>query len=591
MIAKLLRGGAVLLAIGGLMQPSFDVRRPAPLPVHVRATTVGTTLVPVGNGTTDQRTAAAIARRLSDALGAAVSVNGPSAPAAMVLVGDAIDSEAPMGVPVSIVSTRRDTAQRTAIVAVHEPPRALPGWESRIAVELDAAGMQGRTSAVVLEHRGVALARTEHRWTRDRERATVQLRFTPPQAGTWALQVRLEGVSERGSADVRVLAEPRVLKIATYDTRPNWGATFVRRALEADPAFDVSALVRASRGVDVRAGAPPTSLTAETLNPYDLVLVGAPEELTRRDVDTLTDFVRRRGGSVVFLPDRKPSGPYLALVPAAGFDEVLLERPADLLAGERPPTRASELSIPREPGAGGEPMAWVQQGSATRPVVLSWPVGDGRVIFSGALDAWRYRTGEPGGFAAFWRSVAAAAALGSPRALEVTAAPGVAAPGETVVVRASLRRTELAERGTMTDAPPVGAELIDTATGTSRFLRLWPAAAAGEFEARFAAPAAGRYDVQVGVEGGAVAEVPLVVAAGAASPHRSEPDAVQFLAHATGGVVVDAAGIGPLEEHLRGLARPMVAAAVRPARSLWWMVAFVALACAEWVLRRHRGVR
>ena len=155
------------------------------------------------------------------------------------------------------------------------------------------------------------------------------------------------------AADLRFVASGRPLRVLVHEPRPSWNATFVRRALELDPSFDVSALVQASKGLEVRSGTPPSALTADALGAFDAVVVGAPEELRPSEVEALQRFARRRGGAVVLVPDRRPSGPYLDLIPAPQFDEVLVENAIELRArgdgiasiGTR--LQASEMAVHR----------------------------------------------------------------------------------------------------------------------------------------------------------------------------------------------------------------------------------------------------
>ena len=77
------------------------------------------------------------------------------------------------------------------------------------------------------------------------------------------------------------------------------------------------------------------------------------------------------------------------------------------------------------------------------PVVFSARRGAGAVIFSGALDAWRYGGSEA--FAKFWRRVIAEEAVTVPPALEVSVDPSLVAVGAPARVRARLRATEFSE--------------------------------------------------------------------------------------------------------------------------------------------------
>jgi hypothetical protein len=92
-------------------------------------------------------------------------------------------------------------------------------------------------------------------------------------------------------------------------------STFVRRAIESDPRFVVTSRVVTSRNVSTDVGQPPGRLDdLAELALFDAVIVGAPESLGDRDVAGLEAFLRRRGGSVVMLLDRRAPGPYETLL-------------------------------------------------------------------------------------------------------------------------------------------------------------------------------------------------------------------------------------------------------------------------------------
>ena len=191
------------------------------------------------------------------------------------------------------------------------------GWAATFTAVVEARGLAGRTSRIVLEDRGAELAHLEHQWTRESERFDAALRYTPPAIGTSIVTLRVLPLRGRVDDDgqcrgpaTRVASGQR-LKVLVHEPRPSWNVTFVRRAIEEDPSFEVSTLVQASRGLAVRAGSPPATLTADALNAFDVVLIGAPEELRASEVEALRTFARRRGGAVVLLPDRRPSGRYL----------------------------------------------------------------------------------------------------------------------------------------------------------------------------------------------------------------------------------------------------------------------------------------
>lgn len=610
MAPHMLRVLAIAIAICGLIDPVLAIRRPQPVRVEIRAASAPAQAVR--------------ARLLADLEGHVVAISGgdaatavsggdaaaavsDNAAAAVVLIGDRVDAGyISDGRPISVVMPAAPAAPNVRIVAAAAPAPVLPGQSAVVSAAFHGRGAAGKTSVLVLEEDGVQLARAEHHWSKDDERFDARLEYAPPAPGVHVVSVRAlpfdgESTADDNSADLPLVATPRVLRVVAYEARPSWAAAFVRRALEADPAFDVASLVRASRGLEVRGGSAPPALTSAALERFDAVLIGAPEELTGADVAALTWFVRVRGGAVVFLPDRRPGGPYVGMLPdvlGGGFDEVLLDTPAALLAEHSSGLKASELALPRRMRGGVAPhggigLASVAHGGTMRPAIVSWPHGAGRIVFSGALDAWRYRARDDEAFGRFWTGVIANVAAASPGALTVSVHPAVAATGESLTVRARVRSTEFSTGGSRVDVPPVEARLI-ASDGSQQWIRLWPATEAGVYEGAIVPPSDGKYDVQVKSGHstmGAEADVAVLVSSAVRHPVPNDVDGAALVARASGGIVTTGADLRPLEAHLRGLARDTAVVSRRPTRSPWWLAAFAAALCAEWTLRRRKGLR
>ena len=432
-----LRGAAIATALVGVVDPSWTARRQAPVSVDVRA------------ATRSVAEADDVRRRLTASLSGEVTLDSDAEPVAVVVVGDAGPMKSmPRGArTISTVAIAPPPVPNVRVVAADDPDPVRVGWAATFHAVIEARGLSGKTSRVVLEERGAELAHVEHQWSRDSERFDASLRYTPPANGTSVVTLRVvpldgETTVSDNAVDLRLTAGGERFRILVHEPRPSWHATFVRRALEEDPTFDVSALVQASKGLEVRAGNPPGALTADALDPFDAVLVGAPEELRASEIDALKAFAHRRGGAVVLLPDRRPSGRYLDLVPSPQFDEVLVENPIELGSIVGAPLRATELAVHRSSVAGSETLASLDQGKGRRPVVLEWPNGAGRILFSGAMDAWRFRAAADDGFGRFWRARIAEAALAAPSRLAVTINPGVPSPDEEVAIRVRIRPTE-----------------------------------------------------------------------------------------------------------------------------------------------------
>ena len=578
-MTRALRAVAVAIAVGGVIDPAVAVNKREPLRVNL--------VVP----------SSAAAPRLRDRvirdLGREILVNTGEPPDAVVIAGEPNELMAlPAATPVSFVVPVAREARNLRLIGVTSPDAVLVGQEAVIMARLEAIGMKGESSTVELQQDNVTLAATEHRWTQDREQFTATLVHVPPVAGITHVTVRArpatgEASDDDNAADLALLAGARTLRIALYEPRPSWAAGFIRRAIESDPVFSTSSLVRPSRGHVVTAGPPFRAITSEALAAYDAVLVGAPEELTAADVAALTAFCEMRGGSVILVPDRRPSGPYASLVAASGFDEVLLDKPVGLVGDGPIGISASEFALPRRLGPGAIAVGVLRQQDA-RVAIVSLPRGRGRVLFSGALDAWRFRGAgqDDAEFARFWTGIVANLAAASPRPISISVQPALAAPGDRLRIRAAV---DVRILGHGDEGPSVTASLV-ARDGTQHFVRLWPAAEDGVLQGEVAAPAVGSYDARV-TAGAGTADTPIVVANGVRHPPAYDEDSLRLIAKTTGGVVVDAADTAPLRTHLRSLPRRDELRTLRPMRSAWWSLPFAAALCAEWAWRRYRGAR
>jgi hypothetical protein len=574
-MTMVLRAMALAIVVVAAVDPKLDVHREAPGAVEVR----------LGRG--GSAGAAAWQAHVAEET-AGRSPGGE--PSALVIV-DPVSSDLealPADVPVSVVFPRDGSIE---IVRIEYPAAVLPGQTAMVRADVRVTGLAGADVRVTLEQDGLVLAETARQAGAADDRFTIEMPYTPPAAGLHRVRMAVQGDSDRyhAVADAGIRAEARPLRVLFFEPRPSWGVTFVRQALERDAVFALSGIARTSPGIATRMAGAPVRLTPAALDRFDAILVGAPEVLTEVEVRALEAFARVRGGAVVFQPDARPSGPYARRL-ATTFDEVLLERPASLrtAAGE---LRASEMAIARAWLPGVTQLATRVAGDAEQAVITSWPVGEGRLVFSGALDGWRYRADEGGAFERFWQSLMVNLAAAAPRPLELTVEPAVAAPGDPVRVIARVRAAGdrvLPPIAAALVLPPIAAALV-TEDGARQFVRLWPAAEEGVFEGRVDAPAAGRHVLQASA-GASTADVPLLVADGVRQAAGLDRATLGGVATATGGVAVDEADLAPLFAHLRER-QALQDAVVYPLRSSWWFVACIGALCGEWAVRRRRGLR
>ena len=224
---------------------------------------------------------------------------------------------------------------------------------------------------------------------------------------------------------------------------------------------------------------------------------------------------------------------------------------------------------------------------SNHPVVVETPYGPGRLLISGALDAWRYRADDRAAFDRFWQaSIAGAAAMARPP-VSVRIAPAVVNVGDDATVHVQVRRAALG----LTPSEPLRVSAV--ANGTES-VRLWPDAAADTFVGTFTVPRAeGIARIAVSVDAASAAPVQATaVVARAVRIARPTGAPLSLLAQSRGGVDVASEHVDELVRRLRqDIASPATRVERRPMRSAWWMLPFTACLAGEWWLRRRRGLR
>ena len=110
----------------------------------------------------------------------------------------------------------------------------------------------------------------------------------------------------------------------------------------------------------------------------------------------------------------------------------------------------------------------------------------------------------------------------------------------------------------------------------------------GCFEASFIAPEAGLHTITAAADG-AAADAVLRVEAQIIRERRQREAATRLAAAASGGAVVRDAE--ELVARLHAVGAPTVVTTIHPMRSPLWILPFAGCLCAEWLVRRRRGLR
>jgi len=484
-----------------------------------------------------------------------------------------------------------DVLERTVLVSLPPAARAArvvqvmtsPAHQlgaAQSTVTIESRGLSGARGRVMLTANGTPAGTADVAFAAD-GRHDVTVPWVPPAMSPMVLDASIELAADGGPIEItgtRTLVAVRSSPwpVLLHEARPSWATTFVRRALEADPRFAVSAQTRVAPEVLLgRSGAAATgapggaALGEAALDAAHIAIVGAAEQLSAAEVSRLERFVRLRGGALVLVPDREWSGPIARLVPGRW-----------LLSATAEPRRLGPFSgrewlLADQPGPGAVPV--LSDGEAIGAVVT--PMGHGLTMVTGALDAWRFR-GDGAEWNRFWSSLLADVAGRTPDRLQVTAEPGDRDGRFVLDVR----------RRSMTALASLEVSAVQQCTDEAPHpVRVWPGLHLDQF--RVETGTAGtpcRVTVTAGVDVASVTLPADRVASGVGSlPLESWGAAVTR----AGGSHVTTGAAG-LAERLAAIAPPDPVDEVRyPMRSPLWMLVFLGSLGLEWWLRRRAGGR
>jgi hypothetical protein len=289
-------------------------------------------------------------------------------------------------------------------------------------------------------------------------------------------------------------------------------------------------------------------------------------------VTLLDKFVRVRGGTLVLLPEQRAAGASERLFPGTWMEHL---SPA--------PDRIGPLLATEILRANDVPLAHVLALSGSTPAIVSAPTGNGHIIISGAMDAWRYRDKEAGGFDRFWRSlVAEGAELGAPLSLRFD---------RTLNARGMKAAFVLQDRRMAPITSSDASAVLRCGDQPAIVVRLRPTGMAGAFTGGVTPADAGACTIEAAVDGRTITASLAV----ADHPRRGTNATLTKLVTAVGkthGIVVNGGDESSLIGALERAGPPSSqVVSTRPMRSPWWMIPFAACLTVEWWLRRRDGLR
>ena len=555
----ILRGIAIAIGVAALVDPVFSIERAPAIPL---------TLIKMATADV-----APLERQLhriypDDGVHVREIVNHrlPCGPGerCVVISDGSMDAELPSDIEsLSLIRLGEPTGPNVRLRSVMLAAGQHASAAGAARVVLDGRGVIGRRTEIRITDTAALVGSAWVEWKTDGVQ-TIDVPWWPLAPGPRPLRVEaIPAGTESALFDNALTAGVDVgsdrLLVLVFDARSSWSSTFVRRALEDDSRFLVEH--RARLAPAIAAGTANGRLESRALDAASVLIVGGPDALTASDVDLIERFVRIRGGTLVLLPERAPSGSAARLF-AGEWSERLTPEPQRV-----GPLRASELLV--HPPEGGHH----QDG------LMIVPTGSGRIVISTAMDAWRYRDDDGAAFDRFWRSVVTeGAAAGAALRLEFENTIGAAGSRQPVTLRyrsmqalASLEASATARCG----SPP-----------RAQVLRLWPAGSPAVLRGELPIADGDACTVEATINGATVTRGIAVSSA----PSRSADDTLAKLerhARGSGGVVTDEDNLGVLPAPPR-LPAPMP---LRPMQSAWWLLPFAGCLSAEWWLRRRVGLR
>lgn len=608
-------------------------------------------------------------RAVSNPLGAAVDAVTAGGIAAVVLVSDGgqvsgVDERELLGqlrapgVAVHVLGVGdSQLAPDVSVEAVAVPPRVLNDDEVAVRVELSAGGFAGQAVNLTVTDNGILAGEQAVLVDAARFRRSVQIPIRAHESGLRRIEVRAQvppgdRVAANNSFVTSLNVRSQPVRVLHFETQPRFEVKFLRRALADDKALSLSSLVRTGDNRFLRLGigaqdelADGFPSTVRELFAYQVLVIGSVNvaSFTEQQLQLLEDFVSVRGGSVLFLGGRDSFAaggwgdssisrimPVLmdpvhesfnvaarAKITTAGLAHAVTR---DLFEGrdeaQTPGLPALAIVNPiRRVKRGASVLLQGDDGSDSPLVMLAWQrFGAGRVAALPVRDTWRWRmhadiplhdrTHE-----LFWRRLLRWLARDVPSRLSVRTIPVNAAPGQSVLLQASVRDEQW---HVVNDARPVARVTTPLGDIDKRLLSARDGGherghdrgdrkAAGIFSSRYIARDTGLYTVHVGDEQtqqpGAVALLATDNAAGLMVSASGEEfvtpalrdERLRRIAGVTGGSYRHLDEAGDLVERIV-TSVPVVQAWHRIA--LWnapiLMFALLLLSCSEWWLRRRR---
>jgi hypothetical protein len=462
--------------------------------------------------------------------------------------------------------------------------------------------------------------------------ARVVVRVKAPEAGEQRYVFRVaaqpdEADSSNNERAVFLRSVGEKVRVLVAEGQPHWDTKFLVQSLKRDPNVDLTAVYRlnanrhvavvSTKGSETRVEKDLFPRSAEAMNAFDVIVLGRGGDafFDNSTESLLTEYVSKRGGSVVFARGKPYGGrfqPLAKLEPVAwgngaaasvrlkpteaGRDNPIFDLGAagtlDELLERLPALDQASVTL------GEKPLAVVLATSATSegPVLLAYQrYGQGKALSLNASGLWRWSFREIGqeesesAYRRFWVSL-----------LQWLLSGSQFLPGADVALT-SARRYYTSEQPMQF---LISTRHLDRSiyqpklsiSGAGREIEVDPRARGEAFVAEAGPVPPGTYRVKlrsnVGQPPELVQSVEVINASIEKRDVSADPEMMRKLAQISGGSVLTASDVARLPELVQRLeAARQLAHRQRPVWDRWWIFsALLGLLGAEWWVRRRKGL-
>lgn len=505
-------------------------------------------------------------------------VIGPGLPDESALISNPVIAILPdSGAPGILIESANveTTADLDELLPIRTRVHVRAGRDRQVVIHLLANGLMVDTDTLIMMNNDSVAATT--------------LYYAPDDFGLVHLQVQAGWADLPGSVSVDLVTEitdqPR--RVFIYDTRPAWSSTFIRRLLEEDRSFKVTARTLTSTTITADLGTPSGLDQTATLAGYQVIIIGAPEGLRENEVSALERWLRQTGGSLLLLLENGEAGPWRRL---SGTSVWLHDstRVRNIFLADIPyRIKATVLNWPSSLPFSATSVATDSLGL---PLIWRLPVGAGMVWVSGATDSWRARDPEDSDFDLFWSSLIGNAANSAVPPISGSLKQSVLAPGHSTILVGTIRQVALnATAGSSAEAGITASlEPVDDSSGAIVPIRVVPGFDPGSFSGVVRPPQSGAWRVRLATQDQELV-LPLLVSDGLTSPAGNNVS-LQTWVLSQAGAVINAERISELPSLLSARLDPLShQRRIHPMRSVWWIFPLVFFLGTEWWLRRRHG--